>query len=124
MRETHKGIYCSGKAKSEEIEHSNQDLDERKKDLEAKKSELEEIVSETKQEEEKLREKAKVLETTIEPRLLQAFKRIRKILEMDWELCMFSVMHVVVVLTRFRPRNNLISVCVRKLSYVNIVVVS
>ena len=30
------------KAKSEEIEHSNQDLDERKKDLEAKKSELEE----------------------------------------------------------------------------------
>lgn len=59
MRETHKGIYCSGKAKSEEIEHSNQDLDERKKDLEAKKSELEEIVSETKQEEEKLREKAK-----------------------------------------------------------------
>ncbi len=57
---------------------SNQDLDERKKDLEAKKSELEEIVSETKQEEEKLREKAKVLETTIEPRLLQAFKRIRK----------------------------------------------
>ena len=41
-------------------------------------SELEEIVSETKQEEEKLREKAKVLETTIEPRLLQAFKRIRK----------------------------------------------
>ena len=60
------------------VEHSNQDLDERKKDLEAKKSELEEIVSETKQEEEKLREKAKVLETTIEPRLLQAFKRIRK----------------------------------------------
>ena len=53
-------------------------MDERKKDLEAKKSELEEIVSETKQEEEKLREKAKVLETTIEPRLLQAFKRIRK----------------------------------------------
>ena len=62
MRETHKGIYCSGKSeKSEEIEHSNQDLDERKKDLEAKKSELEEIVSETKQEEEKLREKAKCI---------------------------------------------------------------
>lgn len=119
-----KEYIAAEKAKSEEIEHSNQDLDERKKDLEAKKSELEEIVSETKQEEEKLREKAKVLETTIEPRLLQAFKRIRKILEMDWELCMFSVMHVVVVLTRFRPRNSLISVCVRKLSYVNIVVVS
>ena len=74
-----KEYIAAEKAKSEEIEHSNQDLDERKKDLEAKKSELEEIVSETKQEEEKLREKAKVLETTIEPRLLQAFKRIRKI---------------------------------------------
>ena len=73
-----KEYIAAEKAKSEEIEHSNQDLDERKKDLEAKKSELEEIVSETKQEEEKLREKAKVLETTIEPRLLQAFKRIRK----------------------------------------------
>ena len=53
-------------------------MEEREKDLEAKKTELEEIVSETKQEEERLREKAKVLETTIEPRLLQAFKRIRK----------------------------------------------
>ena len=66
------------KAKNEEIERSSEALEERQKDLEAKKAELDEIVSETKQEEEKLREKAKVLETTIEPRLLQAFKRIRK----------------------------------------------
>ena len=73
-----KEYIAAEKAKSEEIEHSNQDLDERKKDLEAKKSELEEIVSETKQEEEKLRVKAKELETKIEPRLLQSFKRIRK----------------------------------------------
>ena len=35
-------------------------------------------MSETKAEEEKLREKAKSLETNIEPRLLTAFKRIRK----------------------------------------------
>jgi len=66
------------KVKNEEIERSTEALDERQKDLEAKKAELNEIISETKQEEEKLREKAKVLETTIEPRLLQAFKRIRK----------------------------------------------
>ncbi len=66
------------KAKNEEIVRSTESLEERQKDLEAKKAELEEIVSETKHEEEKLREKAKVLETTIEPRLLQAFKRIRK----------------------------------------------
>ena len=71
-------VLAAEKAKNEEIARSTEALEERRKDLEAKKAELEEIVSETKQEEEKLREKAKVLETTIEPRLLQAFKRIRK----------------------------------------------
>lgn len=53
-------------------------LDERRGDLDLKKSELDEIVSETRAEEEKLREKAKNLELSIEPRLLSAFKRIRK----------------------------------------------
>ena len=66
------------KTKNEEIEKSTTALEERKKDLEVKKNELDEIIAETKQEEEKLRDKAKNLETTIEPRLLQAFKRIRK----------------------------------------------
>ena len=66
------------KAKNEELVRSTEALEERQKDLEAKKAELDEIISETKQEEEKLSEKAKTLETTIEPRLLQAFKRIRK----------------------------------------------
>lgn len=66
------------KNKAEECERSEKQLEEREKDLEIKKSELEEIVAETKQEEERLREKTKTLETTIESRLLQAFKRIRK----------------------------------------------
>lgn len=66
------------KDKSAEVESSIHALEERKKDLEVKKSELDEIIAETKQEEEKLREKAKSLETSIEPRLLQSFKRIRK----------------------------------------------
>ncbi|MBQ4622655.1 MAG: hypothetical protein IJB28_08395 [Bacteroidaceae bacterium] len=66
------------KSKNEDCVHSEELLEDRQKDLELKKAELEEIVSETKQEEEKLREKAKNLELTIEPRLLQAFKRIRK----------------------------------------------
>lgn len=64
--------------RSAELEKSTATLDERQKDLEVKKSELDEIISETKQEEEKLRDKAKELETKIEPRLLQSFKRIRK----------------------------------------------
>jgi len=51
---------------------------DRREDLNLKKSELEEIISETRSEEEKLRERAKNLELSIEPRLLNAFKRIRK----------------------------------------------
>ncbi|MDD4713018.1 MAG: C4-type zinc ribbon domain-containing protein, partial [Bacteroidales bacterium] len=43
-----------------------------------KQEELEEIISETRSEEDNLREKAKEIETRIEPRLLTAFKRIRK----------------------------------------------
>ncbi|MBR4042748.1 MAG: hypothetical protein IKJ09_10655 [Bacteroidaceae bacterium] len=66
------------KNKQEEIARTEGLLEERLKDLEEKKAELDEIVSETKEEEEKLRERAKALEATIEPRLLQSFKRIRK----------------------------------------------
>ena len=66
------------KVKNEEIERTNALLEERLAALEDKRNELEEIISETKEEEEKLRDRAKVLEATIEPRLLQSFKRIRK----------------------------------------------
>ena len=66
------------KAKNEEIERTNVLLEERLAALEDKRNELEEIISETKDEEEKLRDRAKVLESTIESRLLQSFKRIRK----------------------------------------------
>jgi len=64
-------------AKKEEIEHNGQIIEEKKQDLEIKKSELQEIIEENRQEEERLREKSKALEMTIEPRLLQSFKRIR-----------------------------------------------
>ena len=66
------------KNKQEEIVRTEELLEDRLKALEEKKAELEEIISETKEEEEKLRERAKTLEATIEPRLLQSFKRIRK----------------------------------------------
>ena len=64
--------------KKEEIVKLKETLDGRKEDLDQKKGELDEIIAETKQEEEKLREKAKQLENQVEPRLLAAFKRIRK----------------------------------------------
>ena len=66
------------KTKTTEMTHCNLDVNDRRVMLETKKEELEEIVSETKAEEEKLRERAKNLEITIEPRLLNAFKRIRR----------------------------------------------
>jgi len=69
---------AESKAVNEEIIKSKALLEERQVDLKSKKEELDEIVSETKIQEEQLREKAKQLETTIEPRLLAAFKRIRK----------------------------------------------
>lgn len=66
------------KERSEYLAKSKEELEGRVQDLEVKKNELDEIVAETKADEEKLREKAKGLETLIEPRLLQSFKRIRK----------------------------------------------
>ena len=66
------------KTREEYMAKSKDELEGRMQDLDVKKNELDEIVAETKADEEKLREKAKNLETTIEPRLLQSFKRIRK----------------------------------------------
>lgn len=65
-------------AKKNDVAVAEENLADRHHILAEKKSELEQIVSETKQDEEKLREQAKKLEGKIEPRLLTAFKRIRK----------------------------------------------
>lgn len=62
----------------QQIDEANELLNHKIVDLEHKKKELDDIVSETKAQEEKIREKAKKTERTIEPRLLMAFKRIRK----------------------------------------------
>ncbi|MCF0197823.1 MAG: hypothetical protein HUK02_00670 [Bacteroidaceae bacterium] len=66
------------KVQREEQVRCATDVKDRRTDLDIKKSELDEIVAETKAEEDKLRERAKNVELTIEPRLLAAFKRIRK----------------------------------------------
>ena len=64
--------------KKEEQEKTNANINEKNTILTEKKEELDSIIVETKQEVERLREEAKNIETKIEPRLLQAFKRIRK----------------------------------------------
>jgi len=64
--------------KKDAIASSERLLNERIEDLDRKKKELEEITEETKIEEEKLRLKSEKIELFIKPRLLTAFKRIRK----------------------------------------------
>lgn len=64
--------------KTAEIASTEENLVDRGHILEEKRAELEEIVSETRQDEERLREKAKSLEPKIDARTLAAFKRIRK----------------------------------------------
>ena len=64
--------------KKDAITSSKTLLNERLEDLNRKNKELEEITEETKIEEEKLKSKAEKIEFFIEPRLLTAFKKIRK----------------------------------------------
>lgn len=73
-----KEFTANAKALKEQIEKSKIFLEERSADLKQKKEELDEIVTETKQQEEQLREEIKTIEADADPRLLQAFKRIRK----------------------------------------------
>jgi predicted nucleic acid-binding Zn-ribbon protein len=65
-------------AKNEAIKTSKNLLTDRLDDLGRKNRELEEITEETRIEEEKLKAKSEKIESFIEPRLLTAFKRIRK----------------------------------------------
>ena len=64
--------------KKRELQHTNELIDDRQTALSEKKNELDEIMLETREEEDKLKSRAKDLETKIEPRLLTSFKRIRK----------------------------------------------
>ncbi len=64
--------------RNDEMTQCRELLEERSAMLEEKKAELDDIIAETKQDEEKVREKVKAVEAIIEPRLLQAYKRIRK----------------------------------------------
>ena len=66
------------KSIKEQVDTANEQLKEKTLDLEQKKKELDDIVGETKAQEEKIRDKAKKMEASVEPRLLTAFKRIRK----------------------------------------------
>jgi predicted nucleic acid-binding Zn-ribbon protein len=63
--------------KKQAIDLAKKTLDERKTDLSNKKKELEDIIADTQKEEEGCLAKAQEIEHMIEPRLLNAYKRIR-----------------------------------------------
>ena len=60
------------------LAQNQQVVEDRKQVLEEKRGELDAIMQETREEEDKLKDKAKLLEEKIEERLLTSFKRIRK----------------------------------------------
>ena len=64
--------------KQADLAYTQEQKADREKGLVEKRSELDDIMSETRDEEERLKEKAIDLEKKIEPRLLTSFKRIRK----------------------------------------------
>lgn len=64
--------------RKEELTNLLSKLEIRRVDLDAKRAELESIIAETKVEEERLRQEVEQFEIAVEPRLLTAFKRIRK----------------------------------------------
>jgi len=70
--------YTAQKAdKQEVVESAKKMVDERKIDLKGKKAELSEITADTEKEEKLLKKKAAEVETMIEARLINAYKRIR-----------------------------------------------
>ena len=66
------------KEKENAIKGSQEVLNERTGDIDEKKKELDNIIQETKRDEENLNKQAEKVEEIIEPRLLNAYKRIRK----------------------------------------------
>lgn len=64
-------------ARRRDIERTSAQIKESQTDLDIKRSELEDIMIETREEEERLKDEVKVLETKVEPRLLYSFSRIR-----------------------------------------------
>ncbi len=79
LAEKHINEYARAtESKKAEIAATEETLADQDHVLREKRAELEEIVSETKQDEERLREQAKAIEPSIDPRTLTAFKRIRK----------------------------------------------
>ncbi len=67
----------SNAIKREQLAEYQEEVDGRKVDLENKKKELESIVEETRKEEEQLLKESEEIQSKIDPRLLNAYKKVR-----------------------------------------------
>lgn len=114
LRKRIKEFSADREEKEAEVVKNEQILSERQKDLEQKKGELDEIISETKQEEEKLRDKAKDPKLRLNRVCCSHSNVSVRTPAMDWALYMYNVTRAVVALTRFRLRDSWTSVPVRK----------
>ncbi len=104
-------------AKKEDIEANKALVEEKKQDLEIKKSELQEIIEENRQEEERLRESARLLSSTSSPVCSSHSSVSATTPATVWVLFMYSVSHAAVASTRFRHSVSSISACARKSSF-------
>src|SRR5690554_2778147 len=73
-----KEFYAQIEQKKQVIEDTKNRFNERNEHLKHKRDELDEILKETEKEEQTLIKESKNFETSIEPRLINAYKRIRK----------------------------------------------
>lgn len=64
--------------RQKELDEAQKEVDERKSDLDEKKKELDSIIEETEKDEEQLKKKSEKIQEIIEPRLLNAYTRIRE----------------------------------------------
>ncbi len=65
------------KKRQKDIDNSKKELEERKEDLRSKKEELDSIIAETQKDEESLNSRSEKIREIVEPRLLNAYKKIR-----------------------------------------------
>ena len=103
--------------KTEEIERYQKILQDRKNDLEIKRNELDDIIAETEKEENDLITTNNTSKSDSLPPI-HAFARMPAMV-LPW--CRLSVTPVVVALTKFHLSINLISACIKKSLFANIV---
>ena len=110
--------------KKRELQHTNELIDDRQTALSEKKNELDEIMLETREEEDKLKSRARILKQRLSRVCSPASSAYARAPATVWALCMCITMLAVAALTRYRHSVSSTSRCTRRLSCANIADVS